>query len=110
MTLLSAEALDLGHRHALYARLGQRLTDVLELERLDDRRYEFHCRYLDVVFMLRSFAKADVLLDSERQLPVAALAVVGIADLQVVASHERDRQIDAGILHAVRVAHLDVIA
>src|SRR5688572_31984707 len=68
MTLLSAEALDLGHRHALYARLGQRLTDVLELERLDDRRYEFHDRYLDVVFMLRSFAKADVLLDAERQL------------------------------------------
>src|SRR5262245_14356833 len=57
-----------------------------------------------------SLAEADVLLDAERQLPIARLAVVGIADVQVVASDERDRQIDAGVLDAVRVAELDVVA
>src|SRR6185503_10128703 len=110
MPLLSAEALDLGHRHSLNARFGQRLADVLELERLDDRRYEFHEEYLDVVVMWFSLAEADVLLDAERQLPITGLAVVGIADVQVVAPHERDGEVDTGIFHAVRVAELDVIA
>src|SRR5436190_9707233 len=110
VALLSAEALDLGHRHALHARLGQRLADVLELERLDDRRYEFHDEYLEFVVMWLSLAEADVLLDAERQLPITGLAVVGIADVQVVASDKCDREIDAGVFDAVRVADLDVVA
>src|SRR5450755_1892616 len=42
VTLLPAEALDLGHREARYADLGQRLANFLKLERLDDRRDLFH--------------------------------------------------------------------
>src|SRR5688572_3571968 len=111
MPLLSAEALDLGHRHALHARLGQRLAHVLELERLDDGRYQFHDEYLDVVVMWLSLApEADVLLDAERQLPISGLAIVGIADVEVIASHECDRKVHAVLLDAVRVAELDVIA
>ena len=37
VALLAAEALDLGHRQARDADLGQRLAHFVELERLDDR-------------------------------------------------------------------------
>src|SRR6185503_122560 len=85
MPLLSAEALDLGHRHALYARLGQRLPNVLKLERLDDSRDEFHVVYLDVVVMGLSLADADRLLDAEHERPIAALAVVPVGHWEVIA-------------------------
>jgi hypothetical protein len=39
---LAAEALDLGHGDALDADVGDRLTDVVELEGLDDRGDQFH--------------------------------------------------------------------
>src|SRR5699024_9651072 len=42
MPLLPAEALDLGHRHALDPDVGKRLAHVVELERLDDGGDEFH--------------------------------------------------------------------
>ncbi|MPM84438.1 hypothetical protein SDC9_131510 [bioreactor metagenome] len=42
MALLAAETLDLGHRDALHADGGQRLTHFVKLERLDDGSNEFH--------------------------------------------------------------------
>src|SRR5690606_7865888 len=42
MAFLPPESLHLRHREALNARLAQCLADVLELERLDDRRNQFH--------------------------------------------------------------------
>src|SRR6185295_6551860 len=42
MTLLSTEAFDFGHGHALDPDFGQRRLHFLELERLDDRNDEFH--------------------------------------------------------------------
>ena len=47
--LLTAEALDLGHGHALQADLLQRLLDLVELERLDDR--------LDLLHRIPTFPK-----------------------------------------------------
>jgi len=42
VALLTAEALDLGNGNSLYAVLGQRLTNVVELEWLDDGGDELH--------------------------------------------------------------------
>src|SRR5262249_59021492 len=42
VTALAAEALDLGHRHAGDADVGERGAHVVELEGLDDRGDEFH--------------------------------------------------------------------
>jgi hypothetical protein len=42
MTLLAAEALDLGDRQAGHADLAERLAHFLELERLDDGGDLFH--------------------------------------------------------------------
>src|SRR6056297_2185499 len=42
VTLLAPETLDLGHSNALHADLRKRLADVVQLERLDDRRNHFH--------------------------------------------------------------------
>src|SRR5436190_8746613 len=109
--LLSAEALDLGHRHALHARLGQRLADVLELERLDDRRYQFHRQYLVVLFIADSLAPdGEVLLDAEDERGVATrFAVVRVADDEVGAVGDGDREVYAVIFEGVGVAELEVI-
>ncbi len=40
---LSTKTLDLGDGDALDADVGYRLTDIVELERLDNRRNHFHC-------------------------------------------------------------------
>jgi hypothetical protein len=37
MTALTTETLDLGDGHPLHAHLGQRVTDIVETKRLDDR-------------------------------------------------------------------------
>ena len=37
LPLLAAETLDLGHRHALDADIGQRFAHVIQFERLYDR-------------------------------------------------------------------------
>src|SRR5207342_3070129 len=42
LALLPAETLDLAHGQAGDAHAGQRVTHLVELERLDDRRHEFH--------------------------------------------------------------------
>src|SRR5205807_6724344 len=42
VSLLAAKALHLGHRDALHADRRQGFAHLVELERLDDRRYEFH--------------------------------------------------------------------
>src|SRR5579862_3027031 len=42
MTLLAAEAFDLAHGEALHADAGERLFDLVELERFDDRYDHFH--------------------------------------------------------------------
>ena len=42
MALLASEALDFGHRDALDAHAGQGFTHLIELERFNDCRYEFH--------------------------------------------------------------------
>src|SRR5262245_40253363 len=108
MPLLSAEALDLGHRHALHTRLGQRLADIFELERLDDSRYEFHRQYLDVVFMLRSLANAEVLLDAEDERRVAAgFAVVKVAHDEVGAVDVGDREIYALVFDGIGISDLE---
>src|SRR5690606_39040573 len=46
VSLLPAEALDLGDGDALYADGGEGLPHLVKLERLDDRGYEFHWRSL----------------------------------------------------------------
>src|SRR5690242_16252421 len=44
MALLAAIALDLGHRHAVYADGCEGLTHLVQLERFDDGDDEFHGR------------------------------------------------------------------
>src|SRR5690606_16983428 len=43
MSALSAEALNFGHRDALNPDIRDGLTDVIELEWLDDRGNQLHC-------------------------------------------------------------------
>src|SRR6185437_2127493 len=45
LALLAAEALDLADGQAGDAHAGQRVTHLVELERLDDRRHQFHTPY-----------------------------------------------------------------
>src|SRR4029079_7547103 len=47
VSFLPAETLDLGDGDALHADCGQGLPDLVQLERLDDRGYQFHCLPLD---------------------------------------------------------------
>src|SRR5262249_10474359 len=46
MTALTAEALDVGDRHALHAQSAQSLANFLELEGLDDGGHELHVQPL----------------------------------------------------------------
>jgi hypothetical protein len=48
VSLLPPEALDLGHGDPLYADSRQGLADLVELERLDDRSYQFHADSLSM--------------------------------------------------------------
>jgi hypothetical protein len=45
MTLLTAETLDFGYRDAGYPDLGEGLTNIIQLERLDDCRNHLHASY-----------------------------------------------------------------
>ena len=46
MPFLAAEAFDFGDRDALDANAGEGLAHLIELERFDDGRDEFHVRFL----------------------------------------------------------------
>jgi hypothetical protein len=46
VTFLATEALDFGDRDALDANAGEGFAHLIELERFDDGRDEFHVRFL----------------------------------------------------------------
>ncbi len=42
VSFLPSKPLDIGNRDSLHADLGQRLTNIVQFERFDNRRYQFH--------------------------------------------------------------------
>src|SRR5687768_13304442 len=54
VTALTSEALDFGHRDALNTDIRDGLTDVIQLERLDDRGNQLHCTTAPVFGSARS--------------------------------------------------------
>src|SRR6185295_869482 len=88
MAALTAEALHLRHRHARNAYLGQRRTDVVEFERLDDGGDQFHFfspNSLVPVLLQRSRTPTSASPDCSaasvpvsRKLNIAAISLLGV--------------------------------